>query len=69
VKTASPAVHIAEVALTCRADTAAVLLLPTAIGVDVAVIVVVVGLADWHPLVQVLDVDFPLVGLVLICIV
>ena len=69
MKTAGPAIHIAEVALVCWADTAPVLLLPAAIGIDIAVVIVIVGFADGHPLVQVLEVDFAFVGLVLIVVV
>jgi hypothetical protein len=60
VEAAAAAVHIAEVALACRADAAAVFLLAAAVGVDVAVVIVKVGLADRHPLVQVLEVDYAL---------
>ena len=66
VKMAGAAVHIAEIALTGRADTAAVLLLPTAIGVDIAVVIIKIGLADRHPLVQVLEVDTVFLGLALV---
>ena len=69
VKTAGAAVHIAEIALTGRANTAAVLLLAATVGVDVTVIVVEIGLADRHPLVQVLEVDTVFLGLALVVVV
>ena len=69
MKTAGPAVHIAEIALTGRANTAAVLLLAATVGVDVTVIVVEIGLADRHPLVQVLEVDTVFLGLALVVVV
>ena len=60
------AVHIAEVAFTCRADTAAVFLLPTTVGVDIAIVIIKIGLADRHPLVQVFEVDTVFLGLTLV---
>ena len=69
MKTAGAAVHIAEIALTGRANTAAVLLLAATVGVDVTVIVVEIGLADRRPLVQVLEVDTVLLGLALVVVV
>jgi hypothetical protein len=43
-----------------------VFLLTAAIGVDVAVVIVIVDLADRHPLVQVLEIDRTFCGFVVV---
>ena len=66
MKSAVAAVHIAQVTLARRADTATMFLLPTAVGVDVPIVVVIVGFADRDPLVQVFEVDSAFKGVILV---
>jgi len=66
MEAAATAVHVTEVALACRADAAAMFLLAAAIGGDIAIVIIKIGLADRHPLVQVLEVDCAFVGLIVV---